>query len=100
VRYAGAYAGGADSAGYLNSARLLSEGRVSTPMRALPELPPGPTTSELYMPLGFVTTGTDRLASAYPIGLPALIAAASYAVGWDAAAFWTRSCCTRLPAWR
>src|SRR5450432_316314 len=65
------YAGGSDSSGYLNSARLLSAGRFFGPMRipsGQPYLSFGP---ETFQPLGFVTDAREpRLVPTYPPGLP------------------------------
>ena len=82
----GAHAGGADSSGYLNSARLLAAGRLSTPMRALPSFPPDTVPRNVYTPLGFRTAGTDLLVPLYPVGLPLMVVAISHAVGWAPAA--------------
>jgi hypothetical protein len=73
----GVYAGGADSAGYLGSARLLSEGRLRTSVRTLPGAPLGKVPITFYMPLGFRMVGPTELAPTYPVGLPLLIAAAA-----------------------
>jgi hypothetical protein len=81
----GAYAGSADSSGYLNNARLLSERRVSTPIRRVPGLPDASIPRAAYAPLGFTPHGDDRIAPTYPIGLPLLIAAAAPAFGWTRA---------------
>jgi hypothetical protein len=83
-RYIGAVAGGSDSSGYLNHARLLAAGRNYAPPRAIPGLP-APTAPEfLYAPLGFKPIGgrRDRLVPTYPTGLPLLILAVAPVVGW------------------
>lgn len=67
-------AGGADSSGYLNNARLLLEGRVEGEFRRLPELPESTLPSGIYDPLGFrsdPTTGT--LEPTYPFGFPLVL---------------------------
>ena len=46
--YMGACAGGPDSAGYLNNARLLSQGRLQTPIRALADPPPRTVPASRY----------------------------------------------------
>jgi 4-amino-4-deoxy-L-arabinose transferase-like glycosyltransferase len=71
------FAGGADSSGYLASARLLTEGRLRAPMRTLPGAPVDRMDPRVYMPLGFRTVGSSELAPTYPVGLPLLIAAAA-----------------------
>lgn len=74
----GAFAGGADSAGYLGSARLLQQGRARAPIdRTLPGAPLEKNPPTVYMPLGFRTVGTSELAPTYPVGFPLLIAAAA-----------------------
>jgi hypothetical protein len=81
----GGYAGGADSSGYMNSARLLAARQVSTPLRTVPGLPPRTLPPRAYVPLGFTPRGDDAMAPSYPIGLPLAIAAAAPVVGWEAA---------------
>lgn len=78
-----AVASGADSAGYLNSARLLSEGALATPVRSLPEFPT--ETLWPYTPLGFVGEGASGLLKpTYPVGLPLHDALAAKVAGWEA----------------
>jgi hypothetical protein len=84
--HVGAYAGGADSSGYLNSARLLAEGRVSTPMRAVPSFPPDKMPRFAYRPLGFNVADKDTLVPTYPVGLPLTIMTIAQLTGWEAAA--------------
>jgi hypothetical protein len=87
VTHAVVYAGGADSSGYLNSARLLGEGRLKADQRVWPGLSVRGFTPFCYVPLGFRPgdDGADsELCPTYPIGVPLLIAAASQIVGWDA----------------
>ncbi len=85
-RFMGAYAGGADQSGYLNHARLLAAGRVFTPIRFVPGLPPDAMPLFTYIPLGFIPN-PDRLSMApsYPAGLPLLIMALARLTGWGAA---------------
>lgn len=74
-------AAGADSGGYFNSARLLTQGRFTTPMRTVPEY--HPTVPAPYIPLGYIEQeGTAILKPTYPIGLPMHYAAASLVAGW------------------
>jgi hypothetical protein len=83
-RYIGAVAGGSDSSGYLNHARLLAAGQNHAPPRAIAGLP-APTAPEfLYAPLGFKPIGgrRDRLVPTYPTGLPLLILAVEPLAGW------------------
>jgi hypothetical protein len=81
-----ACAGGSDSSGYLNHARLLASGRVHVPVRAIQGLPPDRAPSYLYMPLGFKPAPHgDGIVPTYPPGLPLLVAAAAPFAGWDRA---------------
>lgn len=79
----GAVAGGSDSSGYLNHARLLSQGRVHLPERAIPGLPPASAPSYLYVPLGFrPARDGDGLVPTYPSGLALFIVALKPVAGW------------------
>lgn len=80
----GAYAGGADSSGYLNNAKLLREGRVIIPRRAIEGLPPEKILDYTYVPLGFIPVRERDMAPIYPIGLSIFIAALSPFTGWAA----------------
>jgi hypothetical protein len=82
-RWVGAYAGGGDSSGYLNSARLLSEGRLFEPMRGFPELRGQEFGSYAMVPLGLNPTHGDQLVPTYPTGLPLFLALAGKVFGWD-----------------
>lgn len=68
---------GADSSGYMNLARMLSEGKVTRP------LPIACDACEPHWltPLGFVPV-VDGMASFYPIGLPLHLALAARIGGW------------------
>lgn len=84
----GAYAGGSDSSGYLNQAKLLRAGKIQTDTRALPELPAPVLSAYAYVPLGFSPANPgdpSRMVPNYPIGFPLLIVAASVACGWSLA---------------
>lgn len=73
-------AGGADSSGYLNSARALAEGRLVDPLRVVPEMQ-GRTW--LFVPMGYWSEdGRDVAVPTYPVGLPLLFAASSLVGGW------------------
>jgi hypothetical protein len=73
-------AGGADSSGYLNSAKALAEGRLTDPIRAVPEIE-GRTW--LFVPMGYWGE-QDRnfVVPTYPPGLPLIFAASSFAGDW------------------
>src|SRR5438105_1067436 len=74
---------GADSGGYLNSARLLASGRLREPLRTVPELPLADAGADTYVPLGYVDRGHEGvLTPAYPVGLPLHYALAGKLAGW------------------
>ena len=81
--------GGSDSSGYLNAARLLSEGRAVTRIRGLERLALGPDFAETFIPLGF-TPGPrpGTMAPSYPPGLPLHMAIAALVGGWSRAPFY------------
>ena len=77
-------AGGADSSGYFNSARLLTEGRLVTELRAPVEFGPRASLDGMhFLPQGFFPA-RDRihLTPTYPTGLPLHLAAATSLFGW------------------
>ncbi len=83
----GANAGGSDSSGYLNQAKLLATGQATVAPRALPELPPTAELDFLYSPLGLKPTADHRqLVPTYPLGLPLLLVLARPLFGWAQAA--------------
>jgi hypothetical protein len=75
-------AGGSDSSGYLNSARMLAHGQLTTEFRAIPGVTVKST--EHLMPLGFARdqARTARLFPSYPVGLPLQYAVAGRLTGW------------------
>jgi Dolichyl-phosphate-mannose-protein mannosyltransferase len=82
-------AGGSDSSGYLNCARLLAAGRVSEPIQALRKLGLSPSDfARVFIPLGY-TTGVrpGTMAPIYPPGLPLHMAAAGIIGGWERTPF-------------
>ena len=85
----GAYAAGSDSSGYLNNARLLRDGRISTPARVLPGLPTEQAPSYLYVPLGFKPAGPGKIVPTYPFGLSLLVNATAVLTGSSLAPNWT-----------
>src|SRR5688500_7368622 len=78
-------AGGSDSSGYLNSARLLASGRLEVPVRIPAELAGREGISApRFQPLGFVAFENDtRLVPTYPTGFPLHIALAAKIFGWS-----------------
>jgi hypothetical protein len=85
-QHAGAVAGGADSSGYLNGARLLASGRTHVAAKTLAGLPPEGEDAYLYTPLGFRPSPSGGLVPTYPAGFPLLILAALPIAGWAHAA--------------
>lgn len=81
----GAYAGGSDSSGYLNCARLLRDGKIRMASRTLRDAPADKLSAYAYIPLGFSPCEPGCMVPNYPIGLPLLVVASSWLVGWDAA---------------
>ncbi len=80
----GANAGGSDTSGYLNQAKVLASGHAQVAARPLPNLPAVDDLYFLYCPLGVRSTNDpERIAPTYPIGLPLLLAAAQPLFGWD-----------------
>ena len=76
------YAGGADSSGYLNFARLLTQGQVLAPVRALPGHAVAEFHAGTYQPQGFVIRDDSGfMAPTYPVGLPLHLVLASWLVG-------------------
>lgn len=79
-------AGGSDSSGYANSARLLASGRFAGAVRVPEEFgpPSGILRIDLFAPWGFFTTKEGGMRPTYPPGLPLHLAAASKPLGWPA----------------
>lgn len=80
----GSIAGGADSSGYLNSARLFGQGDLVAPLR----LPRGHGHMEFgmmaFQPLGFIVDPAKPvMAPTYPTGLPLHLLVASWITGWQ-----------------
>lgn len=77
-------AGGSDSSGYLNSARMLTEGHLETVVRLPPELgDPEKLFRPNFQPLGFIATAEHaRMVPSYPSGFPLHLAAAGKVLGW------------------
>jgi hypothetical protein len=80
--YTSPHAGGGDSSGYLNSAKLLTEGKIDTELR-VPSWAQGASPKHLFMPLGFVAEPHEqRIAPSYPVGQPMHLALAASFVGF------------------
>ena len=80
--------GGSDSSGYLNAARLVSEGHVTEPIRGLARLGLPDDFGRVFIPLGYTPIERPRLmAPSYPPGLPLHMALAAALGGWSRAPF-------------
>jgi hypothetical protein len=80
-------AGGADSSGYLNQARMWTRGELSVPNATLQELRLPLDYSHVFTPLGFVSgQEPGTMVPTYPPGIPLLLAGMR-SVGGDAAMF-------------
>lgn len=77
-------AGGSDSSGYLNSARLLAAGQLQTEVRAPAEFGPVSTLNRMhFLPLGFWPFPNDsKFTPTYPTGLPLHFALAGKISDW------------------
>ena len=81
------FAAGSDSSGYLNSARLLARGELTTSARTLPGLTPPEWRYHWQEPLGFTASHlTPRMAPTYSTGLPLHLPLVAPIVGWEKAA--------------
>lgn len=85
----GAWAGGSDSSGYLNHARLLRAGKVHEPLRVIEGFPAESMPGFAYVPLGFIPAGSREMTPTYPVGLPLLMAAVAPFTGWALAPHFT-----------
>lgn len=87
ARHTVVVAGGSDSSGYLNSARLFAAGRLVTPLRVPADFP-RPSRDEImhYCPQGFYPGRHQHelLTPTYPTGLPLQYALAGRLLGWNA----------------
>src|SRR5205814_1625474 len=82
-------AGGADSSGYFNEARLMVSGRFNRPIELLRILHLPTEWSHVLTPLGFASDERDRTAMVptYPPGFPAHLAIIGMIGGWSRAPF-------------
>lgn len=81
-------AGGADSSGYLNTARMISRGNLVEPMKALAEFGLPEDWNQVFRPLGMGEgPKRDTLAPFYPIGIPLQMAGLASLFGWEKGPF-------------
>lgn len=83
VTHGSSVAGGSDSSGYFNSARLIGEGRAMDTIRQIDGLAPPNWHYYYQQPLGFdAINDAGSIAPTYPIGLPLMLLASSKIAGW------------------
>ncbi len=89
IRHLSWFAGGSDSSGYLNEARLIAAGKAALPNQLLNTLHLGSEWGRVFAPLGFMAGPlTPRMmVPIYPPGLPVHFALAAAIGGWTAAPF-------------
>jgi len=81
-----ATAGGSDSSGYLNHARLLGKGSFRSQAMELADYPTAKAPGFTYAPLGFKPVDSKgTLVCTYPPGLPLMLAGVAYFTGWEQA---------------
>lgn len=83
-----AVAGGADSSGYLNAARMISKGKLIEPVKPLELFLLGEEFSPVFRPLGYSwgVAGGTRVPH-YPLGMPWHMAIFGLALGWKTGPF-------------
>jgi hypothetical protein len=83
IRHVGAVAGGSDSSGYMNHARLLAAGHIHVQPRTLPGLAQASLPPFLYVPLGFKPAWNgDGIVPTYPTGFALFVLALKPLAGW------------------
>src|SRR5260221_2903390 len=88
VRYTCYVAGGADSSGYLNAARMLAQRHLSVRLAPLDTLHLDNSWRDVFTPLGFASAPVPRMVGpSYPLGYPLLLALPGVIFGWQRAPF-------------
>jgi hypothetical protein len=81
-------AGGSDSSGYVNAARLLATGHTREPIRGLARLGLSADFAPVFTPLGYTASREPgAMVPSYPPGLPVHMALASLLAGWSRGPF-------------
>jgi hypothetical protein len=82
-------AGGSDSSGYLNAAKLFSRGKLTDAVEPLRRFGLSQEFVHVFIPLGF-SPGREpgTMVPSYPPGLPLHMAVAALVGGWARAPFW------------
>jgi len=81
------FPGGPDTSGYMNEAKLLSQGRMRAPLPQLESFGFGDEDIYLFLPWGFAWGGHGTMIPTYPAGLPLHVVVAAWLGGWDRAPF-------------
>src|SRR5258708_6293034 len=88
VRYTCYVAGGADSSGYLNAARMLAQRQLSVRVAPLDTMHLDNSWRDVFTPLGFASAPTPRnVGPSYPLGYPLLLVLPGVIFGWKRAPF-------------
>jgi Dolichyl-phosphate-mannose-protein mannosyltransferase len=89
VSHASYAAGGSDTSGYMNEARMIRRGEMQRPMEMMQRLRPGPMFAPAFAPLGFTPAVDDStmMVPTYPPGLPMQSALLGLLFGWGRAPF-------------
>jgi hypothetical protein len=83
ARNEGAVAGGSDSSGYMNQARLLAAGSVHVQPRTVAGLPAAKMPPYFYVPLGFRPAADGNgMVPTYPAGFSLFVVALKPLAGW------------------
>jgi hypothetical protein len=89
VRYTCFAAGGSDSSGYLNAARLLTAGKLKVRVTPLDTLHLDDRWRAVFVPLGFARTPDPKtMAPLYPLGYPMHLAPFGALAGWKHAPYY------------
>ncbi|HSP34998.1 MAG TPA: hypothetical protein VLU46_11830 [Thermoanaerobaculia bacterium] len=86
-RHLGYAAGGPDSGGYMNEAKLIASGHVTEPVGLVRQLGLDDSWLGYFMPLGFAPSPHGSMHPLYPPGLPMHLALAGKIGGWKKAPY-------------
>lgn len=97
VRYMSFAAGGADSSGYLNAGKLISEGRLNVRATEMDVMGLDNSWLVFFQPLGFAQSFRPKtIVPSYPLGYPLLLAPIGRIGGWDHAPFYVVPLCALI----
>ncbi|MBI4626342.1 MAG: glycosyltransferase family 39 protein [Verrucomicrobia bacterium] len=95
-----AVAGGSDSSGYLNSARLFAAGKIRTELRVPPEFAGLELVRRHFSPAGFNRFPVHHaLAPSYPWGFPLHLALGGRLLGWQVGPFLVQLLAAMAAVW-